>query len=74
MTKIGKRITQLRVAKEMTRYRLAKESNISFSYLNNIEEDKHNPSLDIIIKISNCLGVTLDELVKGEEESHEHTN
>ncbi|UTR05429.1 helix-turn-helix domain-containing protein [Alkalihalobacillus sp. LMS6] len=60
---IGKRITQLREEQKLTRYRLAKESEVSFSYLCALEDEKHSPSLDIILKISSGLGVPVNKLL-----------
>lgn len=60
---IGTRITQLRTAKGWSRYKLAKKSGLSFSYLTALEEDKHSPSLDVVAKIASGLEVTITELL-----------
>lgn len=61
---IGKRIARKREEKGWSRYKLAKESGISTSYIRPIEEDKHNPSLDVLIRISTVLDVSIDYLVE----------
>lgn len=63
---IGKRITKLREERNWTRYRLAKQSGLSYSYLTVLEEGKHNPSLEVLEKIANGFEVELVDLLKGE--------
>lgn len=66
---LGLVITRLRKERGMTRYRLARESGVSYSYLVGIEEGKHSPSMNIALKIAAALGVTVAELI-GEGEVH----
>ncbi|MFU1797650.1 helix-turn-helix domain-containing protein [Paenibacillus azoreducens] len=61
---IGKRIAKKREEKGWSRYKLAKESGVSTSYIRPIEEDRHSPSLDVLIKISTVLDVSIDYLVE----------
>lgn len=61
---IGKRIAEKREEKGWSRYKLAKETGISTSYIRPIEEDKHSPTLDVLIKISTVLDVSIDYLVQ----------
>lgn len=45
-------------------------SNLSPVYISNIENNKKKPSLESLIKISNVLGITVDELLTGNLLSH----
>lgn len=60
---LGRRITKIREEKGLTKYRLSKNSGISFSYLSALEEDKHSPTLEIAVKLSTALDVSVDELI-----------
>jgi len=58
------KIVELREAMGMTRYRLAKKSDIAYSYLADIEKGKQtNPTVDIVKKIAAALGVSVNELI-----------
>ncbi|MEK4239099.1 helix-turn-helix domain-containing protein [Paenibacillus sp. FSL H7-0714] len=47
-----------------TVYRLAKESGVTVSALYNIGKKKQGPYAETLVKLSDALGVTLDELVR----------
>ncbi|MFC3768334.1 helix-turn-helix domain-containing protein [Paenibacillus sp. GCM10012303] len=64
---IGTRISGLREAKKITRYRLAVSSGVSYSYLVALEENKHSPSLEMIEKIASGLGTTVSKLLEESE-------
>ena len=49
--------------KNITITELANKAKISRSYLYEINEDKKNPSLQTLKKISECLNVKIDELI-----------
>jgi transcriptional regulator with XRE-family HTH domain len=66
---IGSRITQLRERREWSRYRLAKQSGLSFSYLTALEENKHSPSLDVLEKIATGFEIHVSELLREDIES-----
>ena len=61
---VGKRITNLRIAKNLTQKDLSKLTNISINKINKIEENGIN-SLKDFFKISAALGTTPYELIKG---------
>lgn len=70
---IGKNIAKIRKQRGYSLSELAELTNISKSYLSNIERDLNkNPSLQIMLKISTVLKVELIALLKtgNEEESH----
>lgn len=64
---IGIRITKLREKRGWTRYRLAKQSGVSYSYLTALEEGDHSPSLDVLEKIASGLEIELVDLLKEEQ-------
>ncbi len=62
---LGKRIAYLRKKKGMSQLNLSLESEISKSYLSDLECGRRNPSLLTLGRISRALGVTLEELFRG---------
>lgn len=65
---IGERIKSLRKQNKLTQVELAKKSNISRSYLADIENDRYNPSLETLKALSNSLNANLSDLVSGENQ------
>lgn len=63
-TQIGKRIKLQRVKLSKTQDQLAEEVNISQKYLSQIEIGKSKPRVEVLIKIANALGVSLDYLAQ----------
>ncbi|AIQ70401.1 helix-turn-helix domain-containing protein [Paenibacillus graminis] len=55
-------------AKGWTIYRLSKESGVTVSALYNIGKKKHGPYAETLVKLSNALGCTVDDLVKNKSE------
>ena len=69
---IGDNIKQIRELKKLGVNELARRSNISGSYLSNIEKGiKTNPSIDALEKIAEALEVSVDEFFKSEPLSEE---
>ncbi len=58
----GLKVKQLRQGKGLSFSDLAKEANMSVSYLNEIEKGKKFPKQDKIESLANVLGVTFEEL------------
>lgn len=67
-TEIGKLIKELREKENKTQEQLSNELNISRSSLSNIERGNQNPSIDILIKISQIFKVSLEYLTLNESE------
>ncbi|MDD2288416.1 MAG: helix-turn-helix transcriptional regulator [Tepidanaerobacteraceae bacterium] len=63
-TQIGKRIKLQRVKLSKTQDQLAEEVNISQKYLSQIEIGKSKPRVEVLIKIANALGISLDYLAQ----------
>ena len=64
---IGKRIQEVRKQQAMTQAELAALTDISASYISCIETAKKQASLESLIRISNALGITVDELLSGNQ-------
>lgn len=59
---IGKRIREIRTKKKLTQEEVAFNAKIDYSYLNQIEAGKRNPSVTTVIKIARALRVKAGEL------------
>ena len=64
---IGKRIQEVRKQQEMTQAELAALTAMSDSYISYIETAKKQASLESLVRISNALGITVDELLSGNQ-------
>lgn len=58
--RLGKRIKEERLKKDMTQEQLAESIDVSGVYISHIECGSAKPSLDTLIKICNALGTTPD--------------
>ena len=66
---LGQAINALAEEKQITKYRIAKNSGIPQTTLSEIASGKNsNPTIDTIEKIANGIGVTVSELMKKAEE------
>lgn len=61
-----KNIAKLRHKEGLTQEELAKLSEISAGYLAAIEEERKFPHIKTLARLANCLGVTIDDLLKEE--------
>src|SRR5574344_1064487 len=56
-------IKQVRIKKNITLYKLAKNTGISIGYLQELENNKkHNPTFEILQNIANVLNVSIKSL------------
>lgn len=62
MDLLGKNISHYRRLKGITQKELAEKTGLSRSFISQIENGTNTPSGDSLFKISNILGVTVDEL------------
>ena len=62
---VGIRISEWRKRLNITQDDLSFLTGISVPYISEIENGKKRPSLDIIVSISDAIGVTVDELLSG---------
>lgn len=63
---LGDRIREIRQSLGWTQDQLAKEAQISKSFLSEIENSKSDVSGEKLLKIANALNASLDYLMKGE--------
>lgn len=64
---IGKRILEIRQRKNITQEQLASDLAISRQAVSKWESGKAVPDIENLMYISNLYGVSLDELIKGDE-------
>lgn len=64
---IGKRVREARMQQKISQQKLAELSKLSVSYISHIENAKKKASLSSLISISNALGITVDELLNGNQ-------
>ena len=60
---LGQRLQQARRGKGWTQEDLAHHAGLDFSYVNQLENGKRNPSLETLYKIATALGVPLKDLI-----------
>lgn len=61
--RLGKKIRELRLQKKLTQEELAYKSELDFSYINQIENGKRNPSVKAVESIAKALGVSVQTLM-----------
>ncbi len=69
----GVKLKQLRHQNKFTLKDLADKTNLSFSYLSEIEKGKKYPKPEKILQIANALGVTFDEIVSAKTDESLHS-
>ena len=60
---VGKNVRRLRLQKGMTQEELAFQAEIDLTYVGGIERGKRNPSLMVLARIADALGVSLTRLL-----------
>jgi transcriptional regulator with XRE-family HTH domain len=60
---LGKNVRRFRRQKGLTQEELAFEAEIDLTYMGGIERGKRNPSLLVMARIANALGVQLAKLL-----------
>ena len=60
--KIGKNIQAIRKSNGYTQERLAEKIEVSFRYVSDIEQDRANPSYEVLIRICNLFKVSMDQI------------
>lgn len=65
LMKLGKRIRELRLAKETTQEGLAEKAALSVQHLLDLEHGRSNPTFASLYGLARGLGVTLSELFDG---------
>ena len=67
---LGKRVHELRAAKEWSQEEFAHISGLHRTYIGQIERGEKNISFANLLKVSGVLGVTMSELLAGLEDSN----
>lgn len=62
---IGRRIKQARESEKLSQIDMAGLIDVSITHISLVENGRKKVSLDMIAKIADALGVTIDELVGG---------
>ena len=65
---IGARIKNLRTRKKWTQGELGEKIGLGFGAVSSFENEKNNPSIEVVEKLSVLFGVTTDYLITGREE------
>ena len=65
---IGDRIRKYRELARMTQEQLSESCSLSTGYIGHLERGTRSPSLETLVKISQILRVSLDDLVFGKTE------
>ncbi len=65
------KLKSARALKDMSQEDLAKAVNVSRQTINAIEKGDYNPTINLCIAICKVLGVTLNDLFWGNEETNE---
>lgn len=67
----GKRVQKARKNREMTQEQLADAASTSYKHLAAIEQGRSMCSIDLLVSLSDALGVSTDFLLKGTEPEKE---
>lgn len=62
---IGQQIRAARLRRKMTQAQLAETADLSVPYISHVERGKKRVSLDALLRISQALEVTVDQLLSG---------
>lgn len=65
--KVGRRVRARRQALQLTQDELAQELDVTRQHISRIENSLVVPSLDLLLRLSRCLGVSTDYLLTGKE-------
>ena len=62
--RLGKNLKRIRTGKDISQGDIARELEVSRSFISNIENGKTNPTLATIAKLAKAVGVPTDQLMK----------
>lgn len=68
---VGKRVKETRKNMHVTQAELAEMTGLSVPYISNIETAYKKASLSSLISIANAAGISVDELLYGNQEGYE---
>jgi transcriptional regulator with XRE-family HTH domain len=64
-TTLGARIAECRESRGWTQKKLAEQAGISVTFVSEVENDRRMPGSEILLRIANALGVSIDYLLTG---------
>lgn len=62
--RVGLNVQRLRQARRLSQEALAYESDVHQTYLSGVERGRRNPSLLVLARIADALGVDVEDLVR----------
>ena len=62
-----KGLKQIRKERDLTQLKVAMDLNISREALSHYENDKREPSIELLVKMSEYFNVSIDFLINGKE-------
>lgn len=71
---IGDRIRMIRNHSRFTQKRLSELTGLNDKYISRVERGEENVTLDTLIKITSSLGISLEDLFKGTQQSTGESN
>lgn len=69
---IGAKLKDARMRAGMTQEKVAEEIRVTRQTISNWENEKSFPDIVSVIRLSSLYGISLDQLLKGDEEMMEH--
>ena len=72
--KIGSRLRKLRYSLDLTQEKLGEKADLHYSYIGQVERGDKTPSLKALIKIADALDISLEELIREEDEENFNEN
>lgn len=71
--KLGERIRRIRKEHGLSLRSSASRAQISVAYLSKIEHDEANPTVDVLERLANTFGMSLEELTTGVRAETDHS-
>jgi transcriptional regulator with XRE-family HTH domain len=66
---MGKRIALLREGRQWTQKKLAEKAGLSVAFISDVENDKRNPSTEVLLRLAETLAASLDYIATGRTEN-----
>ena len=64
---LGKQIREIRRQRHLTQEKLAEKVDLSVPYISHLERGSKKPSLEVLTRLAESLGVTVDRLLAGNQ-------
>ncbi len=71
LVRFGQRVRDLRIHAGMTQEELATAAQLHWTYVSQIERGKRNLTYKCLARLAEGLGITLSQLVEGQESDHD---